>query len=177
MNILETLYHDMTKPASPAHIGESFFMWTYFLAVGESRALLLVMANHTNDPELKEMMEHFLADVLEPQIAQLKTKMMDEGIILPTVTPDPPKADQSEIPPGAKLADAQIARMNMVKVLGLMDLCYQGVRFSFRSDVSVMFSRFSNHVTAQGYSLRELMLKRGWVSYPPLPTGSAQPRN
>lgn len=176
MNIFESIYHDMTKPSSPAHMGEAFFMWTYFQAVGEARTLLLVMVNHTNDPELKQLMEHFVADVMEPQIDQLKKKMIDEGIPLPGITPDPPKADQAEIPPGAKLVDQEIARMNMVKLLGLLDLCYQGMRFSFRTDLSAMFGRFQGHVAAQGYTLRELMLKRGWISYPPVPHGSALPR-
>lgn len=151
-------------------------MWTYFLAVGESRTLLLVMLNHTKDPELKQLMEHFVADVMEPQIDQLKKKMMDEGITLPEITPDPPRADQAEIPPGAKLRDSQIAKMNMVKVLGLTDLCYQGLRFSFRTDVGAMFARFQSRVDAQGYNLRELMRKRGWVSYPPVLPGSTLPR-
>jgi hypothetical protein len=176
LNILESLYHDMTKPDSPAHMGEAFFMWTYFMAVSEARTLLLIMTNHTKEPGLKELMEHFIADVLEPQIDQVKKKLVDEGISLPVVTPDPPKADQAEIPPGAKLVDQEIAKMIMVKVLGLLDLSYQGLRFSFRSDVGAMFARFQGQVLAQGYPLREMMLKRGWISYPPVPPGSALPR-
>ena len=176
VNILESLYHDITKPPTPAHMGEAFHLWMYYQAVAEARALLLVMVNHTNDSELKELMEHFVADVMEPQIGMVKKLLLAEGISLPAVTPDPARADQAEIPSGARLVDQQIAKMNMVKVLGMIDLCYQAIRFSFRSDISAMFGRFQGHVGAQGYTLRELMLKRGWISYPPLPHGGGSPR-
>jgi hypothetical protein len=101
---------------------------------------------------------------------------MAEGIELPAITPDPPKASPGDIQPGAKLHDGLIAKMNMVKVMGLLDIAYQGLRFSYRTDIGLVFHKFQQHVDVRGYTLRELMLKRGWMSYPPLPLHRTQPQ-
>lgn len=162
-----SLLHDATRPPQPLNSAEAYFVWGYYVAVNEARELLLVMLNHTQDTDLKEVMEHFIDDLMEPEIGKLKELMVKEKIALPEITPDTPKAKAEEIPVGARLRDVQIARMLVVKVQGLLEFAQFGLRFSERTDVGAMFHRFQNQVLAQGYSLRDTMLRRGWMPKTP----------
>lgn len=162
-----SLLHSATSPPQPLTAAEAFYIWAYYVAVNEARELLLVMANHTSDTDLKETIEHFIADVMEPQILKAKELMVKEKIVLPEITPDTPKANADEIPVGARLRDVQIARMLVVKVQGLLELSQFGLRFGARTDVIAMFHRFQNQVLAQGFTLRDTMLRRGWFPKTP----------
>lgn len=167
MNILQTLFQSVTSPPIPLHEGEAFGLWTYYEAVAQTRSHLLILLNHTDDEELKELMEHFIADVLEPQIGQVKGKLLHEGISLPNVSRDRPKADPSQIPPGARFSNDDIAQVLVARVQGLLSLCQAGLNQSLRDEVGQMFYNFQNHVLLQGVSLKGMMRKRRWLRVPP----------
>lgn len=167
MNILQSLFRTMQQPAAPPHIGEAFNAWSYDVAAKESRILCLMMLNHTNDPDLKEAIEHFVADVLEPQAKQLTDFLRNEGIDMPAGTGDKAKADEQQIPAGAKMTDNEIANMLIVKLNGLLLFCFMGLFSGVRDDISAMFINFQAHVIAQVYSFKKLMQRRGWLLLPP----------
>ncbi|HEY3367181.1 MAG TPA: DUF3231 family protein [Symbiobacteriaceae bacterium] len=148
-------------------MGEAFNAWTYYVAVKESRILCLMMLNHTNDTELKEVIEHFISDVLEPQGEQLSDFLRNEGIDMPHGTGDKPKANEQQIPPGAKMTDNEISNMLIVKLNGLLLFCFMGLFSGLRDDISGMFYNFQGHVIVQTYTLKKLMQKRGWLLVPP----------
>lgn len=171
MNILQGLIQNTQQPTAPVHVGEAFHIWSVLVEVGETRALLHFMANHTNDADLKEVLEHFVDDVLEPQQKRLFDLMRNEGINAPALTTEVSKANERLIPPGAKLTDYQIAQMLVVKVLGLLEWSHRGAIHSLRDDISAMFNTFYNHLLVQGYTLKKLMIKRGWLLVPPSYSG------
>jgi hypothetical protein len=173
MNIIQSLFQNIQPPDAPPHVGEAFHIWTYCVEVGEARALLLLMLNHVTDPELKELIEHFIADVLEPQFKQCKSFMTDEGILLPEISRDAVKADHNQIPPGAHLPDVQSAQLVVVKVAGLLEYSNRGLVSSLRDDMGAMFYTFHHHVAAQGLVLKKLLAKKGWLRVPPPHVGRA----
>jgi len=86
-----------------------------------------MMLNHTNDSELKEAMEHSVDDVLESQSKQITDFLRNEGIDMPAGTGDKAKANEQQIPPGAKMTDDEIANMLIVKLNGLLLFCFMGL--------------------------------------------------
>ncbi|HWH72559.1 MAG TPA: DUF3231 family protein [Candidatus Sulfotelmatobacter sp.] len=172
MNILQSLFQTMQQPSTPPHVGEAFNAWAYYVSVKESRIIALMMLNHTNDLELKDMLEHFINDVLEPQAKQLTDFLRNEGIDMPAGTGDKAKANEQQIPPGAKMTDNEIANMVVVKLNGLLLFCFMGQFGALRDDISAMFYNFQTHVMAQSYNHKKLMQKRGWLLVPPYYYGS-----
>lgn len=168
MNILQSLFQSIQQPTTPPHIGEAFNCWTYYAALKESRVACLTMLNHTNDTDLKETIEHFIDELLDPQIKQMTDFLRNEGIDIPPSSGDKPKANEREVPPGAKMTDAEIANMLIVKVNGLLLLCFMGLFSVLRDDIAGMFYNFQGHVMLQSYTLKKLMQKRGWMLTPPL---------
>lgn len=167
MNILQSLFQSIQQPNTPPHIGEAFNAWTYYVSAQECRVLSVMMLNHTNDSELKETLEHFIADLLASQISQLSDLLRNEGIDMPPGTGDKPKANHQQIPPGAKMTDMEIANMLIVKVNGLLLFCFMGLFSGLRDDIAAMFYKFQGQVMVQSYSLKKLMQKRGWLIVPP----------
>lgn len=168
MNILQALFQSLQQPPSPPHIGEAFSIWTYFVALSESRALCLLMLNHTQDPGLKQTIEHFVHDVEEPQLSKMREILRNEGVDFPQVTSDKAKADPMFVAAGAKFNDMEIANLLTVKIEGLLFSCHIGLVQSIRNDLGAMWYDFYNHLLAQAFTLKELMRKRGWLRTPPL---------
>lgn len=172
LNILQSMFQSLQQPSTPPHIGEAFNIWTYYVAVKESRTIGLMMLNHTNDTELKETLEHFIDELLEPQLKQVTDFLRNEGVDMPHGTGDKPKANEKEIPPGAKMTDNEIANMLVVKLNGLLLFCFMGLFSALRDDISGMLYNFQGHVLLQSYTLKKLMQKRGWLLVPPFYYGS-----
>lgn len=168
MNIFQSLIKTATEPDHPLHAGEVFQVWTLYVAVTESRIICQLLANHTNDADLKETIEHFTAEVEEPMIAKLKDFLIHEGVGIPPGTGDKPRADEREIPPGAKFTDAEIANLLVVKIEGMLTTCHMGLAQSLRDDLGAMLLVMYQHLAAQGFNLKKLMQQRGWVRTPPL---------
>ncbi|MFZ5823994.1 MAG: DUF3231 family protein [Bacillota bacterium] len=173
MNIIQGLVQSAQKPTTNPHVGEAFHIWTLSVEVGETRALLKVMLNHTNDADLKEWIEHFIDDLLEPMGKRIREFMQNEGINAPEVSAEVAKADERLIPPGAKVSDVLLAQMLVVKVVGLLEWTHRSTVHSLRPDIGPMCNGFYNHLLTQGYTLRTLMRKRGWLHIPPYYDGGA----
>lgn len=167
MNLWESLVRNVQRPAAPPHVGEAFAVWNYYLAVSETRVIFLVLVNHTNDTDLKETLEHFIADVIESQITDLRRIMKNEGITVPAIGPDVPKADDRAIPPGARFDSDVIGKLIQVMLDGLLERAFQGLRSSYRSDHAAQFMKYMSQIVAQGYTARETGLERGWLPVPP----------
>lgn len=167
MNILQSIFQSIQGPKQPPHVGEVFHIWAYYVELGESEAILTVLLNHTHDVDLKQIMEHFIADVLTPQRKALGELMKNEGINPAELTPIAAKADEKAIPPGAKMTHALLAQMIMVKVQGLLLYSYQTLAICLRDDIGRIFLGFFHTVLAQGFTLKHTMQQRGWLKVPP----------
>lgn len=170
MNVLQSLFQSAVEPETQQspHVGEVFHMWSYLVELGESEASLRLFLNHTNDKDLKELIEHFMADVILPQKKQLQELMDNDGISPAPVTQLPAKCDEAAIPPAAKFVDAQIAQYLVVKAQGLLLYGFRGLSMSLRDDIGKMWLNFFHHVLAQSYTLKQTMRRRGWLKVPPL---------
>lgn len=168
VNFLEAMLKGRpTKTELPLHVGEAMSLWAYAVAAEESRALCLLLVNHTADKEMKELIEHFIADVEEPQINTMRQVLKDVGIMGPTATGDKPVADERQIPTGAKFTDDEIANLLVVKLEGLLTLAHAGITQSLRDDIGALFFRFYAKGMAQAYTLKHLSMRRGWLRVPP----------
>lgn len=174
MNLWESIFRDLRTPEATPHTGEAFFVWMYYVAAAEARAIMLVMANHTQDKELLDVIHRMADKMLPDQLERLTQFMSAEGIPAPETTPDPPKADSDHIPAGARITDAQIVRMLVVKIEGLLAMTSAALGICRRTDLGAMFYRFQAQVLEQGYTLRETMLEHGW--FPKVPTYTATGR-
>lgn len=167
MNLLETLFQVMRQPAAPPHVGEALALWTYFVALKESRAICLLMANHTADPELREFIENFVTTIEEPQLEEVREVMRNEGVDFPNVTADKAKSDPNQLPAGARLTEEEIANLLLVKVQGLLLIGHMALLESLRPDLGAMWYRKHSAVMVEALKLKQMMQKRGWLRVPP----------
>lgn len=167
MNVLESLLHVLQPPHSAPHVGEVGLMWTVHAASEASRATTLLMLNHTNDPELKDTMEHYIADVLDPNLRKLTDLMRQEGIPFPSAPDQIPKADETAIPPGAKLTDSMIANRLVADLEGLLVATHSAMLGGLRNDIVTLFYNFHGHMLVQSFTVKHMMEKRGWLRTPP----------
>ncbi len=167
MNILEGLLQATTGPKMAPHVGEAFAMWTYYAALVSSRSMCLVLVNHTADRSVREIMEHIINDVEEPQLKQLTEMMKTEGIPFPQGVPDHPQADEKAIPFGAKFTDAEITNLLVAKLEGMLIVCNNALAQCLRDDITMLFYRFQGQLLTQGLTLKKTMHKRGWLLVPP----------
>lgn len=54
-------------------------------------------------------------------------------------TGDKPKVNEALVPPGAKMTDAEVANLLVVKVEGLLNICHTGLAQSQRDDVAALY--------------------------------------
>ncbi|MFZ5824580.1 MAG: DUF3231 family protein [Bacillota bacterium] len=167
MNVLESLLHTLQKPRTAPHVGEVMTIWTTYAAAESSKASILTLLNHTQDPELKGMIEHYVNDVLEPMVNKLTDLMRDEGIPFPASPPEVAKADQAAIPPGAKLNDPMIANRLAVDLEGLLIIVHGALLSGTRGDIIATFYNYHTHILAQSFTVKHMLEKRGWLRMPP----------
>lgn len=167
MNVIQSLLKSAQQPPQSLHSGEVFALWTLYTGAAESRAICMLMINHTNDTALKEEIEHFIADVEEPLIKKLKQLLAHEGIGIPPTTGDKPRANEAAIPAGAKMTDTEIANLLVIKLGGLLNICHQGILQALRDDVGVLLLGTYQHLVTQAFTLKTLMREHGWLRIPP----------
>jgi len=167
VNIIQSLFQNTQPPDSPPHVGEAFHIWTYYVEVSESNAVLSFAVNHVTDPELKKLIEDLRSDVLEPQRRKCEEVMKNEGITLAPTSPEATNTTPAEIPPGARMPDGQVAQLTVVKVAGLLQYSNLGLLHSLRDDVGAMFYAFHHQVAAHGLMTKKLLGKKGWLRVPP----------
>ncbi|HWI53997.1 MAG TPA: DUF3231 family protein [Symbiobacteriaceae bacterium] len=167
MNWFEHILNTVTKPKGPLHYGEVMNLWTFLAAIQESRAFCLTALNHTEDPELKRIMERAVKDIEEPAAQQITELLKNEGVPLPQTTQDKTKANPADVPPGAKMLDEEIALYVLGKLEGLLLICSSGLMQSLRNDVSAMFYNLQARLLGEGYLLKNTMQERGWLKIPP----------
>ncbi len=167
MKLLESLVGLMKKEDRPLHVGEVMNLWKVVSAFEAGHALIHGMLNHTSDPDLKRFMESFLKDFEDPWMKRLKAFMKNQGIPLPTTSTDKPKANEQEIPAGAKFSDREISAMIAGKIMAGTGAVQHALLECLNYDMATMFMELELAAYRQGFVLREIMERRGWLLIPP----------
>jgi len=171
MNILE-IFNDAVKPfldkeKPPLNVGEVMNLWFYLTATEQTMRGEEVSYNTVQDLELKEKLKDVLDNVHRPIHKELTEFIKAEGVPMPDPTPEKPVGDFRSIPEGAKLNDEEVANLLSFNiVLGITYAC-RGMTESVRPDVAAMFAKFQMRKAAFSITLRELLMRKGWLQAPP----------
>ncbi|TKH07773.1 DUF3231 family protein, partial [Bacillus wiedmannii] len=91
------------------HYGEVFDIWSALLTVQGAIAGYQVYINHTGDEELKKFLNNLIENDMNSEVEELKALLKVNGVALPPAPPERPVASIEDIPPGARINDAEIA--------------------------------------------------------------------
>lgn len=61
------------------------------------------MLNHTQDPDLKRLIERSIKDIKEPTGQQVRELLTNEGVPMPQTARNKAKANPTDVPPGDRL--------------------------------------------------------------------------
>jgi hypothetical protein len=171
MNILELL-NDAIKPfldgeKPPLHVGEVMNLWFYLTATEQTMRGEQVSYNIVQDLELKEKLKDVINNVHGPIQKELTEFLKAEGIPLPNASPDKPIGDFRNIPEGSKLSDEEVASLISFNiVLGITYAC-RGMTEAVRPDVAAMFAKFQMKKLAYSITLKDVLMRKGWLKVPP----------
>jgi hypothetical protein len=171
MNIFE-IFKDAVKPftdgeKSPLNVGEIMNLWLFLTGLEQTLRGDQVSYNIVQDPELKDKLKYIIDNQHWPMIQEIADFLRNEGIPLPNSTAQKPIADYRNIPEGARMTDEEIANLLSYNLLvGITSAC-RGIVESVRPDVAFMFAKYQAMKMAYGVSLKDLMIKRGWLRVPP----------
>ncbi|WP_243526900.1 DUF3231 family protein [Bacillus pseudomycoides] len=152
----------------PLHYGEVFDIWSYLLAAQGAVAGHQVFINHTGDEDLKKFLENLIENDMTSEIEELKVLLKVNGVALPPAPPERPVASIEDIPPGARINDAEIAAAVSAGLATGLVTCSQVMGKCLREDVGMLFGQFHMKKAQAGVTLLRLSKKKGWVVPPPL---------
>ena len=152
----------------PLHYGEVFDIWSYLLAAQGAVAGHQVFMNHTGDEDLKKFLENLIENDMTSEIDELKALLKVNGVALPPAPPEKAVASIEDIPPGARINDAEIAATVSAGLAAGLVTCSQVMGKCLREDVGMLFGKFHMKKAQAGVTLLRLSKKKGWVVPPPL---------
>ncbi|MBE5087631.1 DUF3231 family protein [Bacillus thuringiensis] len=152
----------------PLHYGEVFDIWSALLTAQGAIAGYQVYINHTGDEELKKFLDNLIENDMNLEVEELKTLLKVNGVALPPAPPERPNASIEDIPPGARINDAEIAAAVSASLAAGLVTCSQVMGKCVREDVGMLFGQFHMKKAQAGVALLRLSKKKGWVVLPPL---------
>lgn len=152
----------------PLHYGEVFDIWSYLLATQGAVAGHQVFMNHTGDEDLKKFLQNLIENDMTSEIEELKTLLKVNGVALPPAPPERPVASIEDIPPGARINDAEIAAAVAAALAAGLVTCSQVMGKCLREDVGMLFGQIHMKKAQAGVTLLRLSKKKGWIVPPPL---------
>ncbi|MEZ2369320.1 DUF3231 family protein [Bacillus sp. RCC_6_1] len=152
----------------PLHYGEVFDIWSALLTAQGAIAGYQVYINHTGDEELKKFLDNLIENDMNLEVEELKTLLKVNGVALPPAPPERPNASIEDIPPGARINDAEIAAAVSASLAAGLVTCSQVMGKCLREDVGMLFGQFHMKKAQAGVALLRLSKKKGWVVLPPL---------
>lgn len=152
----------------PLHCGEVFDIYNALSVAQAGVASCQIFINNTGDEDLGNFLRDKVDNLLRPQIDQLSEILKVNGIVLPPAPPERPNTDLENIPPGARINDAEIAVAVAKDIsLGLV-ACSQAMGKAFREDIAMMFGKFHMESAQYGLKLLRMMKKKNWLVPQPL---------
>lgn len=171
MNPIEVV-SDIFKPfldreKKPLNVLEVGNLWLYCAIAENSLRNEQSVFNIVQDKELKEKLKIAAEDVHNPIMQDIVELFKSEGISLPNPTADKPFGDYRYIPEGAKLTDEEAANLMSFNLVIGLTYGMRGLSESIRADVGLIFSKAIIRKMAFSITLKDLMIKRGWIKIPP----------
>ncbi|TXK83605.1 DUF3231 family protein [Paenibacillus sp. N3.4] len=171
MNILEVL-DDAIKPfldgeKPPLNVGEVMNLWFYLTATEQTMRGEQVSFNITQDLELKEKLQEVINDVHRPIFNELTEFLKAEGVPFSEPSPDKPIGDFRNMPEGSRLSDEEIASLLSFNIVLGMNYACRGLTEAVRPDVAAMFAKFQMKKLIYAITLKDLLLRKGWLKAPP----------
>lgn len=152
----------------PLHYGEVFDIWSALLTAQGAIAGYQVYINHTGDEDLKKFLDNLIENDMNSEVEELKALLKVNGVALPPAPPERPNASIEDIPPGARINDAEIAAAVSASLAAGLVTCSQVMGKCLREDVGMLFGQFHMKKAQAGVALLRLSKKKGWVVLPPL---------
>lgn len=171
-SVFKTLVDNEPKP--PLTVVEVSNCWLYLAFLQDALGVSEGALNTTTDKDLSDCI-HEEIHLVQSQMKILRQFLIDEGVPLPTGAEQKPKSQASDIPPGVKKTDYEIANELSLKIATATVTCATCVTESIRDDVGLMFSKFLSQKIAYGASLKTILRDRGWIKIPPYYTPSGTP--
>ena len=152
----------------PMHYGEVYGIYTQLAVAKAALDGYQVYCNHTGDKDLKEFIKDVINDSIKPSIEELEQLLIDNDVAVPPTPAERPEVDIEQIPPGARLQDAQVAfaiardiATGLTAMSGLISQC-------IREDIALMLTQQSAKALKNGAALLQIMKEKGWLVPPPL---------
>lgn len=152
----------------PMHYGEVYGIYTQLAVAKAALDGYQVYCNHTGDKDLKEFIKDVINDSIKPSIEELEQLLIDNDVAVPPTPAERPEVDIEQIPPGARLQDAQVAfaiardiATGLTAMSGLIGQC-------IREDIALMLTQQSAKALKNGAALLQIMKEKGWLVPPPL---------
>lgn len=152
----------------PLHYGEVMGIWTALAGAQAAIAAYQVFINHTGDKDLRKFLVDFVENDMRSEVESLTEVLKVNGVVLPPAPPERACADLEEIPPGARMNDAETAASVSTDIAAGLVACSQVMGQSLREDIGLMFGQFHMKKAQAGVSLLRLNKKKGWIITPPL---------
>ncbi|TKD69172.1 DUF3231 family protein [Pseudalkalibacillus hwajinpoensis] len=165
--------HKDDTPKPPMHVGEVMSCWTAYAIFREAQIFYKMALNTTEDKPLKNITQEIFDGSVEDW-NKLRDFLIKEGVQLPATSQAKPDSTSSEIPPGVKLTDDEIANGIALKLAAVNMLCASSISQSTRTDIGLMFLKVQANILMYSAELKTLMEKRSWLKTPPyyLPPGA-----
>ncbi|WP_439741130.1 DUF3231 family protein [Bacillus pseudomycoides] len=152
----------------PMHYGEVFGIWSYLAAAQGAIAGYQVLINHTGDEDLKKFLENLVENDIQSEVEELKNLLKLNGVALPPAPPERPVASIEDIPPGARINDAEIAAAVSAGLAAGLVTSSQVKGKCLREDVGILFGQFHMKKAQADVILLRLNKKKGWIIPSPL---------
>ncbi|WP_426450708.1 DUF3231 family protein [Paenibacillus sp. S-38] len=171
MNLFD-VFKDAIKPfldgeKPPLNVGEVMNLWFYSTATEQTMRGEQVSYNIVQNEELKELLRVVIDDVHGPILEEVNGFLRAEGIPLPSTTPDKPIGDFRSIPEGSYLSDEEVGNLLSFNIVLGMNYACRGMTEAVRPDVAAMFVKFQMKKMTYAVSLREFLMRQGWLKVPP----------
>ncbi|GKU82947.1 DUF3231 family protein [Niallia sp. NCCP-28] len=160
----------------PLHTGEVTNFWLLLTMLEEGITFYQIALNTTKDEELRHVLQHG-ESLSKSTIQKLSKFMKNEGIPLTKPPLPKPNSDPNAVPQGVKQTEDEIANLISVKVAAEMTLLGQALAESMRNDAGQILLATFYELLKFGTSLKNMMLKRGWLKIPPYYFPSGAPGN
>lgn len=149
--------------------GEAYAIWDNLAGRYDLLEILQVFSNFAHDKDLKELIEHKIISVMQPQIEALEKSLIKHEIPLP---PRPPKNIKFQANSGIA-RDEFIFRRLFSLIQDFINVCAVSIKVMVVNDEErdVFRDYLMDKIVLFDY-LCDFGIKKGWLEIPPLITGN-----
>jgi len=166
IEVVTDIFKSYKTNNGPLHVGEVMNLWTFLTATENFTNSELVALNKVEDKDLRDSMMELIENYHKPIIKEVKDLLLKEGVELPQAPSDKPqlKLDASA---GEKMTDEEVANLVVFNLVWAIQFCSRGITEAVRQDVGTLFTKAVVQKAAFSISIKQLLMDKGWLKYPP----------